>query len=36
VLDSFLDRDTIYVTPAMRPREPRARANLAAERASLR
>jgi predicted metal-dependent HD superfamily phosphohydrolase len=36
VLGSFLERDIIYVTPAMRPHEPRARANLAAERASLR
>jgi predicted metal-dependent HD superfamily phosphohydrolase len=36
VLDSFLGRDAIYVTPAMRPRQARARANLAAERASLR
>jgi predicted metal-dependent HD superfamily phosphohydrolase len=36
VLASFLDRDAIYVTPAMRRHEPRARANLAAERASLR
>jgi predicted metal-dependent HD superfamily phosphohydrolase len=36
VLDSFLGREAIYVTPAMRPREARARANLAAERASLR
>jgi predicted metal-dependent HD superfamily phosphohydrolase len=36
VLTGFLDREAIYITPAMRPREPRARANLAAERASLR
>jgi predicted metal-dependent HD superfamily phosphohydrolase len=36
VLGTFLDREAIYITPAMRPREPRARANLAAERASLR
>jgi predicted metal-dependent HD superfamily phosphohydrolase len=36
VLGSFLERDVIYLTPAMRPHEPRARANLAAERASLR
>jgi predicted metal-dependent HD superfamily phosphohydrolase len=36
VLDSFLHRDAIYVTPGMCPREPRARANLTAERVSLR
>jgi predicted metal-dependent HD superfamily phosphohydrolase len=36
VLDSFLDRDTIYVTPAMHAFEARARANVTAERASLR
>lgn len=36
LLGSFLERAAIYVTPAMRPHEPRARANLAAERASLR
>ena len=35
VLRSFLERDAIYATPVMQAREPTARANLAAELASL-
>jgi predicted metal-dependent HD superfamily phosphohydrolase len=36
VLDDFLGRDVIYLTPAMKPRHGRARANMTAERTSLR